>query len=55
MKKNSLLLAIAILFSSFSNLRADEGMWLPLFIKRLNEADMQKKRAKAFRRRNLFC
>ncbi len=23
--------------------RADEGMWLPLFVKRLNEADMKKK------------
>ena len=23
--------------------RADEGMWLPMFIKRLNYADMQKK------------
>ena len=23
--------------------RADEGMWLPLFVKRLNQADMQKK------------
>ena len=25
------------------SVRADEGMWLPLFIKRLNQADMQKK------------
>ncbi|WP_375437035.1 S46 family peptidase [uncultured Hymenobacter sp.] len=23
--------------------RADEGMWLPLFVKQLNQADMQKK------------
>src|SRR5436190_9951230 len=38
------LLAIVILFAPSS--RADEGMWLPLFIKRLNEADMQKKGCK---------
>ncbi len=29
--------------SIFSNLKADEGMWLPLFLKALNEADMQSK------------
>src|SRR5258706_13871056 len=34
------LLTIAFLFQSS---RADEGMWLPLLLKRLNEADMQKK------------
>ncbi|MBK5284636.1 MAG: S46 family peptidase [Bacteroidia bacterium] len=38
------LLASAILFSSSA--RADEGMWLPLLLKRLNEADMQKKGCK---------
>src|SRR5262245_24186198 len=38
------LYAFAFLFQPSS--RADEGMWLPLFIKRLNEADMQKKGCK---------
>lgn len=41
MKKISLLIAGFIL--AFAPLRADEGMWLPLFVKRLNYADMQKK------------
>jgi hypothetical protein len=38
MKKS--LLFVLILMSSFA--RADEGMWLPLFIERLNYVDMQK-------------
>lgn len=42
MKKSlSLLLALTMLMTSFS-LKANEGMWLPMFIKRLNIADMQK-------------
>ncbi|MCK6650023.1 MAG: S46 family peptidase, partial [Bacteroidia bacterium] len=32
---------VQFLFASF--LKADEGMWLPLFLKSLNEADMQSK------------
>ena len=45
MKKIFLLLfAIVFLFQPSS--RADEGMWLPLLLKRLNEADMQKKGCK---------
>jgi len=41
MKKNSLLLFI--LLSVIPTLsRADEGMWLPMFIQRLNYVDMQK-------------
>lgn len=40
MKKIALLIAGFMLV--FAPLRADEGMWLPLFIKRLNIADMQK-------------
>jgi hypothetical protein len=40
MKKIIIVLAGLILASS--NLKADEGMWLPLFVKRLNYVDMQK-------------
>ncbi len=41
MKRITILLVVFI--SSFTNaLRADEGMWLPLFIERLNYVDMQK-------------
>ncbi|MEA3446032.1 MAG: S46 family peptidase, partial [Bacteroidota bacterium] len=41
MKKTLLLTIVAIsLFSG--SMRADEGMWLPMLIKRLNYADMQK-------------
>ncbi|UOG75879.1 S46 family peptidase [Hymenobacter tibetensis] len=43
MRKNNwakvLLLTLLLPLSA----RADEGMWLPLFVKRLNQADMQKK------------
>ncbi len=35
----ALLLAVLLPLTA----RADEGMWLPLFVKRLNHADMQKK------------
>ncbi len=41
MKRLNLLIAIFILFSGLS-LRADEGMWLPMFVERLNYVDMQK-------------
>lgn len=42
MKKSlSLLLALSMLLTSFS-IKANEGMWLPMFIKRLNIVDMQK-------------
>ena len=38
------ILAAIILFSlSFSNLHADEGMWIPMLLKSLNEGDMQSK------------
>ncbi len=40
MKKLSLVFVIAFVLQL--NLRADEGMWLPLFIERLNYVDMQK-------------
>ena len=36
----SALLAACLLLPS--QVRADEGMWLPIFIKRLNYVDMQK-------------
>lgn len=45
MKKIYLSL-IASVFLLLPSSRADEGMWLPLLIKRLNEADMQKKGCK---------
>ena len=41
MFKRILVLAIAILFAAPSLVKADEGMWLPMFVKRLNEVDMQ--------------
>jgi hypothetical protein len=41
MKRLNLLVALLILFFS-SSLRADEGMWLPIFVERLNHVDMQK-------------
>lgn len=41
MKRLNLLISIFILFSSLS-LRADEGMWLPMLLERLNYVDMQK-------------
>lgn len=40
MKKLSLLIAGFIL--AFAPAKADEGMWLPMLVKRLNYADMQK-------------
>jgi hypothetical protein len=32
---------MAIIFAAPSMVKADEGMWLPMFVKRLNEVDMQ--------------
>ena len=32
---------LAFLFVAPISLKADEGMWLPMFVKRLNEVDMQ--------------
>ena len=40
MKK--ILLIIAGFVLAFSPVKADEGMWLPMFVKRLNYVDMQK-------------
>jgi hypothetical protein len=40
--KQIFVLVLLVLISQTS-VKADEGMWLPLFIKRLNEVDMQKK------------
>jgi hypothetical protein len=42
MKKTAVLLIFSF-FTSIFQVKADEGMWLPMFIKRLNYADMQKK------------
>jgi hypothetical protein len=33
---------VVFISSITTTLRADEGMWLPLFIERLNYTDMQK-------------
>jgi hypothetical protein len=41
MNRLNLFIALFILFFS-SSLRADEGMWLPIFVERLNYVDMQK-------------
>lgn len=41
MKKLFLSLGL-VLALGFSNLRADEGMWLPMLVERLNYVDMQK-------------
>jgi len=41
MKKITLILIVLLSVSAFQS-RADEGMWLPLFIQRLNYVDMQK-------------
>ena len=37
------LALLALTFLTTLSARADEGMWLPLLLKQLNEADMQKK------------
>ena len=41
MKRTLLLVALAVL-SFVGKVRADEGMWLPMFVERLNYVDMQK-------------
>ena len=41
MKKITILFIVLFAFQG-ANLRADEGMWLPMFIDRLNYSDMQK-------------
>ena len=41
MKKTTLVLLVLLTALTFKS-RADEGMWLPLFIQRLNYVDMQK-------------
>ena len=41
MKKTFLLVALAV-FSLVGKVHADEGMWLPMFVERLNYVDMQK-------------
>jgi len=42
MKKFTKLLAVVLFLSGFIQARADEGMWLPMFVERLNYTDMQK-------------
>jgi len=42
MKKITAVLLMALFVGFTAQLRADEGMWLPLMIKRLNHTDMQK-------------
>ncbi|MCA1750306.1 MAG: S46 family peptidase [Cryomorphaceae bacterium] len=41
MIKRSLLLAGLLIFASIFQLRADEGMWLPMLIKRLNQRNLK--------------
>lgn len=41
MRKVSLLIALFVL-CMMGKVRADEGMWLPMFVERLNYVDMQK-------------
>ncbi len=41
MNKRSMLLAGLLLFSTTFQLRADEGMWLPMLIERLNQKNLQ--------------
>ena len=40
MNKKILGFILAVLFAAPISLKADEGMWLPMFVKRLNEVDM---------------
>lgn len=40
--KKSLILAVLLAFTAIVPVRADEGMWLPLLIERLNQRDLQK-------------
>lgn len=41
MNKKILCFTLVVLFAAPILLKADEGMWLPMFVKRLNEVDMQ--------------
>ena len=41
MNKKILGFILAVLFAAPISIKADEGMWLPMFVKRLNEVDMQ--------------
>ena len=41
MKKIFLLMTVLV-FSFQARVRADEGMWIPLFLKKYNIKDMQK-------------
>ena len=41
MKNFYLHFGLSFIFLMPNNILADEGMWLPMFIKRLNEVDMQ--------------
>ena len=43
MSKKIILLFLVFNFAISNFLKADEGMWLPLFLKAMNEADMQSK------------
>ena len=40
--KNTILIFFLISFYFANTIHADEGMWMPSFLKMLNEADMQK-------------
>lgn len=41
--KKAVLIFLTFNFLTFNLIKADEGMWLPLFLKAMNEADMQSK------------
>ncbi|MBA3971360.1 MAG: S46 family peptidase [Bacteroidetes bacterium] len=41
--KKSILIFLSFNFLTFNLAKADEGMWLPMFLKAMNEADMQSK------------
>lgn len=38
----SIFMLFAFVISTFATALPDEGMWLPMFVKRLNYVDMQK-------------
>ena len=42
MMKKSIILAVLLAIVSIAPVKADEGMWLPMLIKRLNQRDLQK-------------
>ena len=42
MKKAFYFIVSLLMFISMGKAKADEGMWLPMYIKRLNYVDMQK-------------